>query len=219
MAFLKPSRHKKLLPEDLKYIFNPKITNEELTNIDEKPILSIIGQERAIKALRLGVELRKQGYNIFITGLSGTGKFTTVQKMLETLQPECSMMNDYAYVNNFEDVDRPILLKFKAGRASKFKKDMLRSIEFIKAQVAKTFESEPFSKNKEKIITKYHTVQSKLMGTFEAKLTKDNLTLAQIQEGETVHPEIFAVVGEKAFPIQSLNELVAEKVLTKKKEQ
>ncbi len=217
MVFLKPSRHKKLLPEDLKYIFNPKITNEELTNIDEKPILSIIGQERAIKALRLGVELRKQGYNIFITGLSGTGKFTTVQKMLETLQPECSMMNDYAYVNNFEDVDRPILLKFKAGRASKFKKDMLRSIEFIKAQVAKTFESEPFSKNKEKIITKYHTVQSKLMGTFEAKLTKDNLTLAQIQEGETVHPEIFAVVGEKAFPIQSLNELVAEKVLTKKK--
>ncbi|MCF6270737.1 MAG: AAA family ATPase [Melioribacteraceae bacterium] len=216
MAYLKPSRQKKLLPEDLKYIFNPDIANVELTSI-QKPILSIIGQERAIKALSLGVELRKQGYNIFITGLSGTGKFTTVQKMLETLQPECSMMYDYAYVNNFEDEDRPILLKFKAGKAIKFKKDMLRSIEFIKTQVAKTFESEPFSKNKEKLITKYHTVQSKLMGAFEEKLTKDSLTLAQIQEGETVHPEIFAVVGEKAFPVQSLNELVTEKVLTKKR--
>lgn len=216
MAFLSPSRYKKLVPEDLKYIFNPVITNGELTNI-EKPILSIIGQERAIKALRLGVELRKQGYNIFITGLSGTGKFTTVRKMLETLQPECSIMNDYAYVNNFEDEDRPILLKFKAGKAIKFKKDMLRSIEFIKAQVAKTFESEPFLKNKEKLFAKYRIIQSKLMSTFEAKLTKDDLTLARVQEGETVHPEIFAVVGEKTFPIQSLNELVAEKVITKKK--
>ncbi len=216
MALLKPSRHKKLLPEDLKYIFNPDIANGELTDI-EKPILAIIGQERAIKALRLGVELRKQGYNIFITGLSGTGKFTTVQKMLETLQPECSIMNDYAYVNNFEDEDRPILLKFKAGRAIKFKKDMFRSIEFIQAQVAKTFESAPFTKNKEKLISKYHDVQTKLMGTFEAKLTKDSLTLAQIKDGETVHPEIFAVVGEKAFPMLSLSELVGEKVITKKR--
>ena len=105
MAYLRPTWHKELSADQLKYSFDPKEFDFESTST-VKPIETIIGQERAIKALRLGVELRSQGYNIFITGISGTGKFTSVKRMLETLNPDCTTMDDYAYVNNFKDDDQ-----------------------------------------------------------------------------------------------------------------
>ena len=216
MAFLKPSRYAKLSPEDLKYIFNPKIINGELTD-SEKPILSIIGQERAIKALQLGVELRKQGYNIFITGLSGTGKTSTVKKMLKSLQPDCSTMHDFAYVNNFADDDKPLLLKFNAGLASKFKKNMIKGILFIQENIASALESETFSNSKKKLITKFETGKGELIAPFEKKLQKDSLTIGQVKDGEGVRLDLLAVINKKLFSPTALGELVGEKIITEQK--
>lgn len=216
MAFVKPSRYKKLTPEELKYIFNPDVKSGELTNI-EKPMLSIIGQERAVKALRLGVELRKQGYNIFITGLSGTGKTSTVKMMLKSLQPDCSTMYDYAYVNNFEDEDKPLLLKFTAGRANKFKKEMLKSIIFIQENITSTLESESFEKNKKKLFTKFESGKGKLLAPFEKKLQKDSLTIGQVKDGEAVRLDMLAVIDKKVVSPGALGELVGKKIITERK--
>ena len=108
MAYLRASKPKELKSEELKWTCDLKCFDFESTD-SLKPIEGIIGQERALKALQLGVDLKSQGYNIFITGLSGTGKFTTIKKMLESIRPQRPKLFDYAYVNNFEDEDRPIL--------------------------------------------------------------------------------------------------------------
>jgi lon-related putative ATP-dependent protease len=216
MVYLKPSRYKKLLPEELKYIFNLKAINGKINN-DVLPMSSIIGQERAIKALRIGVELRKPGYNIFIAGLSGTGKSSTVKKMLEPLQPDCSAMFDYAYVFNFEDEDRPLLLKFKSGQATKFKKDMLRSIHFIKEQIASAIDSEPFANNRQKLFVKFNSARTILLKPFEKKLQKDSFTIGQVKDGESIRFEMFAIVGDKAYMPSALGELIKDKIVTEKK--
>ncbi|MGE5440821.1 MAG: Lon-like protease helical domain-containing protein, partial [Bacteroidota bacterium] len=116
MKAVKSLGHKELTPEELKLRCSPEVFNFDSTG-EIAPINEIIGQERALKALKIGVELWSPGYNIFITGLSGTGKATTVKQMLETIRPKCPVLNDYAYVNNFEDQDNPILLIFPAGEA------------------------------------------------------------------------------------------------------
>lgn len=216
MAYLKPARYKKLNHEELKYIFNPKLADSKI-NQEAETVQSIIGQERALKALRLGVELRKPGYNIFITGLSGTGKTSTVKKMLEPLQPDCSAMYDYAYVYNFEDGDRPKLLKFKAGHAVKFKKDMLRSILFIKDHISKALETEPFASSKQKVFSSFNSEKDALLKPFEEKLQKNSLTIGKVKEGEALKFEIFAVIDDKAYSPIALNDLIKEKVITAKK--
>jgi len=76
--------------------------------------------------------MRSPGYNIFIAGMSGSGKATTVKQMLETIGADCPPLYDYAYVNNFKDPDRPILLTFPKGKAKLFRKHLLRSIEIQK---------------------------------------------------------------------------------------
>jgi Cdc6-like AAA superfamily ATPase len=92
----------------------------------------IVGQERALKALRLGAEIFSHGYNIYIAGMSGTGKASTIKKVLEEIKPKNIKLKDYAYVNNFKDPERPILLVFEAGEAVKFKKDVESAIEYLR---------------------------------------------------------------------------------------
>ncbi len=116
MANPKASKHNELKPEDLRWQCNPDIFEFESTS-DIEPIEGILGQERALKALKLGVDLRGPGYNIYIAGLSGTGKATAVKKMLERISDNCPPLYDYAYVNNFKDRDLPILLTFNIGQA------------------------------------------------------------------------------------------------------
>jgi lon-related putative ATP-dependent protease len=213
MALLKARKPNELKPEDLKWSCDPDVFEFESTT-SIKPIEGIIGQERALKALRLGVDLKSQGYNIFVTGLSGTGKYTAIQQMLESITPDCSHLSDYAYVNNFKDEDRPTLLQFPSGQANKFKKDLQRAIKFLQEKIPQVLSADPFVSKKKKLLTEFGKVQQTMMNSFEEKLKKDNFTLGQIKVGEMPRPEIFAVIENQPVFIQQLDEFVRDKKIT-----
>ncbi len=105
------NKFNELKPEDLRWKCDPDIFKFAST-VDLEPIEGILGQERALKALKIGVGLHSPGYNIYIAGLSGTGKATTVKKMLEQISSDCPPLKDYVYVNNFKDEDRPLPFNF-----------------------------------------------------------------------------------------------------------
>ena len=85
MTLIKARKPKELKPEELKWSCDLECFDfKSTTNV--KPIEGIVGQERAMKALKIGVDLKGPGYNIFITGLSGTGKFSSVKKLLEKIE-------------------------------------------------------------------------------------------------------------------------------------
>lgn len=216
MPFRKASQHAELKPDELKWSCNPKDL-EFATTIELKPIEGIIGQERALKALRLGVDLRSPGYNIFITGLSGTGKFTTVKKMLEAISPDCTTFYDYAYVNNFEDSDQPVLLKFPAGKANMFKKDISNSITFLQENIPHVLESDSYTQLKKNLMGEYGSAQQSILTEFETKLKKDNFALGQIKVGEMMRPEILVIIEEQPVFIQQLDEYISQNKITKQR--
>ncbi|MFA7227569.1 MAG: ATP-binding protein [Melioribacteraceae bacterium] len=216
MTLLKARKHEPLKPEDLKWTCDTGVFDFEDTK-NVKPIEGIVGQERALKALRLGVELKSPGYNIFITGLSGTGKFTAISQMLESITPDCSNLNDYVYVNNFKDEDRPILLSFPAGQANKFKKDLSRAIKFLQEKIPQILSAEPFAKQKKQVLSEYGKVQQKMMTAFEEKLKKDGFTLGQVKVGDLVRPEIIAVIDNQPVFIQQLDEFIQPGKISKEK--
>ncbi|MEO0225987.1 MAG: Lon-like protease helical domain-containing protein, partial [candidate division WOR-3 bacterium] len=67
----------------------------------------IIGQERAINAIKLGLEVEHEGYNIFVTGMVGTGRTTTIGELLKELEKKEGRPGDICYVNNFKNPDMP----------------------------------------------------------------------------------------------------------------
>ena len=134
MALKKADTRNGLLPKDLRWMCNPAIFDFQSTG-ELEPIEGTLGQDRALNAIKLGVNLRSPGYNIYISGLSGTGKATTVKKILEKTSENTPSLKDYAYVNNFSDPDRPILLVFPAGNAKIFKQELNGLILFLKEKI------------------------------------------------------------------------------------
>ncbi len=216
MTYLRARKTKELKPEELKWTCDLQCFDfESTTNV--KPIDGVIGQERAMKALKIGVDLKSSGYNIFITGLSGTGKFSSVKKLLENIRPNCTDLKDYVYVNNFDDEDRPTLLIFPKGHARSFKKDLAATIKFLRDNIPNILEAEPFATKKNFILNKTRDTQEKLTKQFEQKLQKNHFTIGQVKMGEVVAPEVFSVIDNKPVHAHQLEGLVLEKKITRKK--
>ena len=214
MARLKAAKHKELMPDDLRW--NCDEDKFEFDSTEEiEPIEGIIGQERALKAIRLGVELRSPGYNIFIAGLSGSGKATTVKKMLEKISSNCPPLCDYAYVNNFKDPDMPVLLTFPIGKARAFKQDLSSSIQILKNRIPQTLDNELFVERKKQLVQQYNTKEQELMNDFDKRLKEDNFTLVQVNGQEGARPDIYPLIDEKPVPVYQLDEKIKEGRLTK----
>ena len=213
MKHIKAPKHKELKPSDLRWQCNPDIFEFKTTD-ELEPIEGILGQERALNALRVGMDLRSSGYNIYIAGLSGTGKATTVKKILEKVGSQCPLLYDYAYVNNFKNEDRPILITFMRGKAKVFKQDLSSSIELLKTKIPLSLENHSYINQKNKLLKLYSDKEQKLMSGFQEKLKKENFQLGQVKQGEMARPDIFPIIDNKAVPIYQLDELVQQKKIT-----
>ena len=53
-------------------------STKELSPLDE-----IIGQERAVRALKFGLGIKNHGFNMYVAGYPGTGRKTTVKSFVE----------------------------------------------------------------------------------------------------------------------------------------
>lgn len=202
-----------LSPSELTWTCDPEIFEFESTK-NLEPVEGIIGQERALKALRLGVDLYAPGYNIFVTGLSGTGKATTIQKILERISPHCPVLNDYAYVNNFTNPDMPRLLVFPAGVAQIFANAMDSMIDFLIEKIPVVLDDEAYAIRRKTILDNYAQEEKRLMFEFENEIKKDNFSLGQIQMGQFYRPEIFPIINGKQTPIQQVPELVNNQIIS-----
>lgn len=85
---------------------------------------TIIGQPRAIKALEMGLNVDRWGYNIFVSGDSGTGKLSAIKSVAKEKATDISSLKDIAYLHNFTNSDNPKVLILNKGRAHLFKKSM-----------------------------------------------------------------------------------------------
>lgn len=214
----KSPQYRSLEPEKLRWKCDPNIFEFESTENIE-PMEGILGQERALKAITLGVDMRKPGYNIYIAGLSGSGKATTVKQMLKKISSDCTPLHDYAYVNNFKDPDQPLLIKFPKGKAKEFKQDLLSAIEVLKQRIPVTLESDLYLARRKNIIDEYNQQEQELMSKFDAELREKGFSLGQIKSGDQIRPDIIPLIDGQPVPIFQLEEQIKQNKITKEQAQ
>jgi lon-related putative ATP-dependent protease len=192
---------------DYKISFAPKGCN---STDDLTPCADIIGQTRAIQAVWTGLNVKSVGYNIFVTGLSGTGRTATISHLLKQLDYEKPPLTDYCYVNNFKNADCPRLLALKAGDGARFKKDMEYLINSLRKVVPKIFLSEDFKDRYSRVIREYEGRQKELVHIFEEKLTQNGFVMVQIQSGLGVRNEIQPLVDSEPSSMEKIERLATE---------
>ncbi len=210
-------KHFELKPEDLRWTCATEIFKFK-TTAELEPLEEIIGQPRAIEAIRLGSELESKGYNIFVSGLSGTGRLTTVKKILESLNKEIHQLFDYCYVNNFSDPDVPRLIRLPKGKGKLFANAIKDTVTFLKRRIPKMFEDEEFQNKRKKIIEEFQKKERDILHEFDEKIHPYGFVRGQIENEQGVlRPEVFPVIEDKAVPIDSIEEYVAKGTITREK--
>jgi hypothetical protein len=169
-----------------------------------------IGQERALRALKMGVELSAPGYNVFVCGLAGTSRGGTIAKMIEDLHPPTKPSLDRCYVNNFKITDRPRLLSLPRGQANSFKKDVQAGIDFLRRRIPQVFEGEPFQRQKGRIVERFTVREKELMDDFTRRIAREQFALGHMQVGAVALPEIFPVLEGQMVPIEDISKMVHE---------
>jgi len=169
-----------------------------------------VGQERALRALKMGVELSAPGYNVFVCGLAGTSRGGTIAHMIEQLHPETKPSLDRCYVNNFKIPDRPRLLSLPRGSANVFKKDMQAGVDFLRRRIPQVFEGEPFQRQKGRIVERFSVREKELMDDFTRRIAREQFALGHMQVGAVALPEIFPVLEGQMVPIEDISKMVHE---------
>ena len=212
MASKRPVKSKKsreLGFKDLDYTVKFQPPRIKSSN-DVPPCCGIIGQTKAIDAIKLGLNVKSSGYNIFVTGLSGTGRSTTIKLLLEQLDQKKPLLNDICYVNNFKNEDRPRVLTFEAGEGRRFKKDMHYLISSIRKVVPKIFLSEDYKDRQSRIIREFEGRQKDIINSFEDKLADAGFVMVQIQVGMGSRNEIQPLIDEEPSSLEKLERMAKE---------
>lgn len=170
----------------------------------------IIGQERAVRALRLGLAIESPGYNIYVSGRTGTGRTSTIMRILNKLDLGKKIPHDICYVNNFKNPDMPLVIFFSAGMGQKFAKDMDDLVDHLTKQIPLIFESEEFKKASEKIIDSYRANQKELVKEFNDRILKDGFQLVAFQIGPFTRQDVVPLYEGKPIPFEQLEALADE---------
>jgi len=170
------------------------------------PLEGIIGQERAVRALKFGLEIKERGFNIFVAGLPGTGKTTAVKGFLEEQAKGKPAPFDWCYVNNFQDPYQPKALRLPSGKANQFKRDMKNLIEDARREIPKAFESEDYAARRESAAKRFDARRKELLSRLDEdakkqgflfQVTPMGILMVPIVEGKPVSDEEFMELSPK----------------------
>jgi predicted ATP-dependent protease len=170
---------------------------------------SIIGQDRAISALELGLGIKADGYNVFIMGASGTGRRTVLTSLLANYKANPSDLQDMAYVYNFARPLEPRALFFPAGSGAYFKKTLKSAIESIRRQVLQLSKSEVFAAASKKISAAADQEENKLLSDFEQTMLARGFKLVQVKDDDARSMDLIPLLRGKPIAFDDLQELAA----------
>ncbi len=140
-------------PEQLRRVSTSMLEAAGFTSTAELERLdSIIGQERATRAIEFGIDIPSYGYHIFAMGPVGAGKMTTVQRFLEQRASARPTPSDWCYVNNFANPDRPEAIELPPGKATVFRKQMEDLVQRIQESIARAFSGEQYEEHRAQLI-------------------------------------------------------------------
>lgn len=198
------ARHR-LSPDQLRWVCDPKsiafASTAELTG-DEV----IVGQDRAVRALDLGLTIAQPGYNVYISGPVGTGRTTYARKKVQALAAERPVPPDWCYVYNFQQPDQPAALSLPAGQGARFRRDMEELVDELKDAVRKVFASETFESRRRDLVQSFEQQIKEIWRELEARATQLGFTLQRTPtgivtvpvgpSGEPISQEQFAMLSE-----------------------
>ncbi|MCZ6765415.1 MAG: AAA family ATPase, partial [bacterium] len=176
----------------------------------------IIGQDRALTAIEMGLEIESPGYNLYISGLTGTGKTTTVKRLLRSMQRGKKALTDICYVNNFSTPELPICIYLSAGQGPALKSAMQDVLKTLREHVPKALESENFTSEQKAAADGIKKRRAETATKLEKEVNEKGFQILEVQYGPFTRPAIVPVINGEPVNGEAAATMVAEGKLEQK---
>jgi predicted ATP-dependent protease len=168
------------------------------------------GQDDAVAALRLGIRLRAPGYNVFVEGVSGTGRTSTARRVLREESRQGPEPSDLCYVVNFDDSGSPAPLRLPAGKGKDLRRAMARGADHLRQGIAALRASRTHRRRRETVARSYRERQSSLLSSFQDAVAEDGFALVEVSLGSTRRQELAPMVGDQPVSLEELDQHIGE---------
>jgi len=184
-------------------------TENSSSETDDKQ-WALIGQDRAVQALEMGMSIKAKGYNIYVAGESGTGKHTAIMDILSRHRNKNGSLRDIAYVQDFKNPDKPLNLTFPEGKARKFKDDIKHLVDRLNDRIAHDLDAETYKAKRDSLIAEVENGENKVLADFEGKLKAEGFSTVQTEDDdEGQATDIAPVIDGEVVLFEDLQDLVS----------
>ncbi len=194
----------RLAPDALTRPFDASQFKFTITD-DLEPFRGVLGQERAVEALQFGVAMPRPGYNVFVMGEPGTGRFSFVKRYLKAEGKRLETPSDWVYVNHFDETREPRALELPPGTATAFIADIEGLIDNLMATFPAVFEHPAYQQKKSAIDRAFNQRYDRALDVIERlSLEKEialyrdstNIAFTPMKEGKALDEAEFAQLPE-----------------------
>jgi lon-related putative ATP-dependent protease len=158
--------------EKLRKICDPTVL-DCTTSQETRALETIVGQDRAAKALHFGLGIKDAGFNIYVGGVPGTGRTTAVKRFLEEEASEQPVPDGWCYVNNFQDAYHPRALRLPPGRAKAFQSDMRSLVNGALRAIRAAFESDEYATHRDEAAQTFQRQREEILTNVNDKAQEE----------------------------------------------
>ncbi|RMG45415.1 MAG: ATP-binding protein [Acidobacteria bacterium] len=174
---------------------------------------SAYDQPKAVDAVRLAASLRARGYNVYVAGLPGTGRTSTVRRVLQEVRKKGPVPDDLCYVHNFADPRSPRALRLPAGAGRRLRAALDAAIERFQHGLLALRGSQTHRKRRQMIARRFQQQQSRIIKDFQTEVEKEGFALVEVNLGNFRRHELAPVVGGEPVSMGELDGKVHEGVI------
>ncbi|HEX9638681.1 MAG TPA: Lon-like protease helical domain-containing protein, partial [Acidobacteriota bacterium] len=177
-----------------------------------EPLNEIVGQDRALRAIQLGLEIAAPGYNIFVTGFVGTGRNTTIQRLLRAIEPSGQPTpSDWVYVHNFKDPDCPVAIALPPGAGVRLQKAMEEVGSGLQQGISAALDSEAFVARRTALQNEAQRREREVLEQIESAARQAGFALLSLPLGPVMRTELVPVIDGKPVGFGDLELMVQAK--------
>lgn len=196
---------KELKYTDLRNEFDSSTLNFKDTS-EIEPFNGIIGQERALEAIKSAMQIPQKGFNLYVSGNIGIGKTAYALSVVNKLSQKQPIPKDYCYIHNFDNPNEPIAVCLEPGMGSEFKQDMNRFITSLLARLSKDLSGDMYEKEKKNILDRYARAKENIMKEFDkstyeqgfkVRNTEGGIYFSPVHNGVILNEKDFNILDEK----------------------
>ena len=197
--------HEPLSVDTLRRVIDPKSLGFATTS-DLEPISSLIGQDRALRAIAFGADMKANDFNVFVLGPPASGKATATRAFLSEAAAKLPPPADWVYVYNFDNANKPRAMKIPSGRAAALEKGMVAAIDELRLTLPAMFEGEDYQTRRRAIEQEFRSSQDDAFEALNRKAQSQNIAImrtptgfgmAPMHEGKIVKPEVFNALPDE----------------------